>query len=100
MLSAHPLVEQRAAPHFCPPLLLALRFPTDTPAFLLCFLLHTRYEGEVPHVLPYFIAADEETKSVVVAIRGGLGRLIESWLHTCSPSQWAQSKLKEAWRAA
>ncbi len=26
----------------------------------------------MPHVLPYFIAADEETKSVVVAIRGGL----------------------------
>jgi hypothetical protein len=35
-------------------------------------LLDVRYEGEVPHVLPYFIAADEETKSVVVAIRGGL----------------------------
>ncbi|KAI7839370.1 hypothetical protein COHA_006895 [Chlorella ohadii] len=35
-------------------------------------LLDVRYEGEVPHVLPYFIAADEETKSVVVAIRGSL----------------------------
>lgn len=35
-------------------------------------LLDVRYEGEVPHVLPYFIAADEETKSVVLAIRGSL----------------------------
>lgn len=38
-----------------------------------------RYEGEVPHVLPYFIAADEETQSVVVAIRGGTR--LPCWYH-------------------
>ncbi len=35
-------------------------------------LLDVRYEGEVPHVLPYFIAVDEASRSLVLAIRGGL----------------------------
>ena len=36
-------------------------------------LLDVRYEGEVEHVLPYFIAVDENTRSLVLAIRGGVG---------------------------
>ena len=35
-------------------------------------LLDVRYEGEQPHVLPYFLAADENTRCLVLAIRGGL----------------------------
>ncbi|PSC75585.1 eukaryotic translation initiation factor 5A-2 [Micractinium conductrix] len=35
-------------------------------------LLDVRYEGEVPHVLPYFIAVDENARALVIAIRGSL----------------------------
>jgi hypothetical protein len=35
-------------------------------------LLDVRYEGEVPHVLPYFIAVDEATRTLVLAIRGAV----------------------------
>lgn len=33
-------------------------------------LLDVRYEGEAPHVLPYFLAIDEPNRSLVLAIRG------------------------------
>lgn len=35
-------------------------------------LLDVRYEGEAPHVLPYFLAADAPRRRLVLAIRGSL----------------------------
>jgi hypothetical protein len=57
-----------------------VRYPATKPSLRLQAagladrdLLDVRYEGEVPHVLPYFIAADENRRCLVLAIRGGWG---------------------------
>jgi sn1-specific diacylglycerol lipase len=35
-------------------------------------LLFVRYENQIPHVLPYYIAIDHEKKCLVIAIRGSM----------------------------